>query len=131
MSKYTFRSFELCYPNIAKNAAEVVDLENMQLLITMTDGEKFLYDEIGDTLRTLPKDFYMDDDECKREFGLRLQRIMKLKGFNQSSLAEATGINQNMISGYIRGTINPSFTKVDRIAKVLGCSVDEFRYFDK
>lgn len=131
MDKYVYSSFELCYPDIAKNAAEIVDLGNLQLLITMPDGRKLLYDHIEDRIRALPQSYDMDDDECKREFGLRLQRVMMIKGFNQTRLAEATGINQNLISGYIRGTINPSFTKVDQIAKALNCSVDEFRYFVK
>jgi transcriptional regulator with XRE-family HTH domain len=50
------------------------------------------------------------------------------KGVTQSDLSFATGIAQPTLSGYINGKHEPGLYAIDKIAKALGCSVDEFRY---
>lgn len=66
------------------------------------------------------------------EFADKLRDMMNRRGFTQLSLAEATGISQGVISGYLRRNnaygeyaqkkpINPSIDKVYLIAWALGC----------
>lgn len=82
------------------------------------------------TIRKLPRDSNnMSEEEYRIEFSMRLKKIMYRKGWTQDDLSEATGITQAMISRYISRKATPSFYNVDKIAKALGCSTDEFRYF--
>ena len=78
----------------------------------------------------MPKDISnMSEDECKTEFSWRLRSRMQRKRVTQQDLSDMTGISQSCISGYLNGTNMPSFYKADKIAKALGCSVDDFRYY--
>jgi transcriptional regulator with XRE-family HTH domain len=71
----------------------------------------------------------MTEDQCRTEFGKRLIRRMYDKRMSQKELSSETGISEQMLSRYINGKSTPSFYIVDKIAKVLNCSTDEFRYF--
>jgi transcriptional regulator with XRE-family HTH domain len=53
---------------------------------------------------------------------------MYLKGVNQQYLSDATGITAVTLSNYMRGKVTPNFYNVDKIAKALDCSIEEFRY---
>ncbi len=100
-----------------------------EAIITLDNGAVWLYDCIEDTVRKLPpSEQTMTKEETVSEFGKRLQKIMFRKGMTQSDLMYATGLAQPIISGYINGRHDPGFYAVDKIAKALDCSVDEFRY---
>jgi DNA-binding Xre family transcriptional regulator len=88
-----------------------------------------LYDDVTRSYRKLPTDSdELTEDECRREFGIRLNKILIRKNITQIELSEMTGINRSILNGYITGKHSPSFYNVDRIAKALDCSVDDFRY---
>ena len=55
--------------------------------------------------------------------GAALSRARAEKSMSQSSLSEATGIDQSDISKIERGTANPSINTLNRIAKALGCEL--------
>ncbi len=66
------------------------------------------------------------------DFADKLRNMMDRRGFSQLSLAEATGISQGVISGYLRRNeaydeyskkkpVNPTIDKVHLIAWALGC----------
>ena len=100
-----------------------------ELIATFKDGSKILYNDIENTVRSLPTDSSnMSKEQFKREFGYRLKQIMFAKGITQDDLSEKTGIAQETLSRYIRGKNVPSFYITDKIAKALDCSVDDFRY---
>ena len=100
-----------------------------ELIVTFNDGSKLLYNDTENTIRIIPEDsINMSEEQFKREFGYRLKRIMFEKGVTQDDLSEKTGIAQETLSRYICGKNVPSFYKIDKIAKALDCSVDEFRY---
>lgn len=121
-------NFKRNFPLIADDMEEIIELGDTYVDVLLTDGSRLIYDDIDNTIRMLPKDIYnMSKDECGKEFGIRLRRIMHLKGVTELELSEQTGISQPLISGYIRGTNVPGFYNVDKIAKALGCSTDKFR----
>jgi transcriptional regulator with XRE-family HTH domain len=70
----------------------------------------------------------MTEETYRKEFGIRLRRLLRMKGMTQSDLADAIGITNAGLSGYINGKHTPSFYMVNKIARVLKCSVDELRY---
>lgn len=122
-------NFKRHFPLIAADVVDVINRTDTFVEVELGGGDRIVYDDIDNTIRRLPIDRdAMSEDECRREFGIRLRRLMYVKGVTEAELSERTGITQPRLSGYIRGKNSPSFYKVDKIAKALGCSVDEFRY---
>ena len=123
------RNFELHFPHIAKKVVAYSDRGWGELLIKLEDGTSILYDDIDNTIRRLPTNpDNLTKRECSREFGLRLSRMMERRDITQCELSELTGIPQSSISHYVNGSKLPSFYNLDKIAKALNCSMDEFRY---
>lgn len=59
-----------------------------------------------------------------RSLGERIRRTRRKKGWTQAKLAEALGIRAGTLSGYEREYRSPDVEMLDRIASVLGVSVD-------
>lgn len=68
-----------------------------------------------------------DIESGDKELGLRIWRIMRKKGMDQSSLAFASGVSKNVITRLLTGRRLTSFTNIERIATALDVSLDEFR----
>lgn len=68
-----------------------------------------------------------DVESGDKELGVRIWRIMRKKGLNQSSLSEASGVSKNVITRLLTGRRMTSFTNIERIATALDVSLDEFR----
>lgn len=120
---------KLYCPFIYREMVECYEGSCNELIVVTIGGDRFSYNTLNDTFRRLPPDpDNITVEECAREFGERLYNKMYQEGVTQEILSERTGIHQVMISGYITGKHSPTFYNVDKIAKALGCSVDEFRY---
>lgn len=129
IKEHLYYNFSMQFPRYAEKAVSYEEDSATTLVVKLDDGSARLYDDVTGYLRVLPRDSNeMTEDECRSEFGRRLQRILMLKNMTQRDLANETGISEMMISRYILGRNTPSYYAVDRIAKVLGCSTDEFRY---
>lgn len=68
-----------------------------------------------------------DTESGDKELGVRILRIMRKKGMDQSSLALASGVSENIITRLLTGRRLTSFTNIERIATALDVSLDEFR----
>ena len=68
-----------------------------------------------------------DIESGDKELGVRIWRIMRKRGLNQSSLSEASGVSKNVITRLLTGRRMTSFTNIERIATALDVSLDEFR----
>lgn len=68
-----------------------------------------------------------DIESGDKELGVRIWRIMRKKGLNQSSLSEASGVSKNIVTRLLTGRRMTSFENIERIATVLDVSLDEFR----
>lgn len=124
-------NFKKIFPSLAKLMIGYREINNFELLVKLDDGSKIVYDDFNKSYRNLPRDSRnMTEQECRKEFGIRLRKTIERKGISQSELSAKTGISQPMISQYILGRKSPTFYRVDKIAKALGCSMDEFRYLD-
>lgn len=129
MKDIILNNLQMRFPFIMKEAVECRELDRDEVLVTLNDGNRFLYDDMGGTIRKLPADSgEMSEDECRTEFGLRLYKLMYCKGLTQEDLSELTGIQRTQLSNYITGKTTPSFYIVDKIAKALECSTDDLRY---
>ena len=127
---YLIEQFKLYFPTIAELAIRYEgDKFNFEwLLVTLDDGSRLIFDNVEHTIRKIPRDAeHLTEAEARREFGVRLRKIMYQRGITQNYLADAIDVSQARISDYITGKHSPSFYVIDKIAKVLNCSVDEFR----
>lgn len=127
-----YTNFEYYFPSFAKDAVASYTGSNRpsELIVRLSDGSFILYDDDEQTVRNLPNDLHnMSKKEYTKEFSYRLRKMLQTEGVSQQELSDWTGIAQSNISKYIRGVICPSFYIVDKIAKALGCSTDQFRYY--
>ena len=60
-----------------------------------------------------------------KEFGTRLEQIMKMKGYTQKKLAEESGLTEAAISRYIAGQREPKAIAIVNIARVLNVTADD------
>lgn len=124
-----FDQFASYFPRIADRVIKYYSNGHRELIVSLDDGAVLSFDSFDNSYRTLPSDpFNMTQTECAIEFGYRLRKKLEEKHMTQMQLSEKTGIAQYLLSDYINGVRLPKFHNVDRIAKALGCSVDEFRY---
>ena len=65
------------------------------------------------------------DTKAKREFGRRLSRMMRERGWNQTKLELQSGVKRTSISGYVRGVSVPSGPSLDMLAKALDTTREE------
>lgn len=124
-----FKTFEMYFPSISREVVGCYKNDDFSLILKTDAGETFMYDDFEHTIRMLPRDSSdLTEDQCRHEFGVRLRRLLYLKGMTQYELSERTGIQRTQLTRYIMGKSSPSFYVVDKIAKGLGCSIDELRY---
>lgn len=129
MDNVLFHNFKLYFPTVSSKTVNYVETGPYELTVELNDGDFVLYDDTNNSIRRLPRDRNrMTERECQIEFSDRLFRIMNRNHMTQLELSEKTGIPQSSISNYINRKATPSLYNLDRIAKALGCSVDEFRY---
>ena len=129
MDNSMFENFKSYFPSVFKNCERYKEVSDTEAVVYMKDGSRIVYDDLGKTFRNLPSNSErMTEEECRNEFGIRLRHFMQWRGVSQVELSELTGISTVILNGYIKGKHTPSFYAVDKIAKALGCSVDEFRY---
>ena len=130
MNEYLRQSFEEFSGIDMDKVVEYKELDFTRVQVTLRDGSRYLYNSGGTYVRRLPKDpKHLTDHEFRSEFGRRLQEIMYFKCITQQELADRTGLSQPQINNYINGKNTPSFRVVDLIAKAIGCSTDDLRYF--
>ena len=127
---YLLNNFKMNFSVTAEKAIEYREINDQELLVTLNDGSSILYDDMERAIRNLPKDRRnMSERECRHEFAFRLNKLMARKRMTQIQLSELTGISQPRLSNYLNGTNTPSLYAIDKLAKALGCSADEIRYF--
>lgn len=111
---------------------EIIEYNKWDIVIIFKNGQRYSYDTLTDYHRLI---FYNDvaeltEEQEAREFARKLLKMMQRKWITQEELAERIGTSQTMISRYITGQCIPNYRVVVKIAKVLNCSTDAFRYDD-
>jgi len=59
----------------------------------------------------------------KIEYKIKLKGIIESKGLTQNSISEITGLSKSLISGFIRGKINPTEDEKHMIADALNVHI--------
>lgn len=129
MADYIFENMQAYYPFLSERMVSYKKVGPYELIIKTNDGETTLYDDVNHSIRRLPRDSNdMTEQEVSVEFRQRLRRLMIRRDISQQELSRMTGIPQSTISNYLTGKFLPGFYNMDKIAKALKCSIDEFRY---
>ena len=123
------RMFKLYRPDDDKEVTEYVEKYGERVVGKTADGRGFVYDNYDHTIWDLPKDEDLTKEVYSREFGRSLERALQLSGMTQYELADKTGISKNQISKYVRGKAMPTFYSVELMAKALGVTPNDLRYF--
>lgn len=128
---YVAHRVMMYFPFIYEDAVSCRNRGYGEWIVRLNNGNMFLYDDIWKSIRKLPNDSKsLNKKQTAREIGYRLEKILQRKGLTQSDLSNMTGLTQPQISNYIYGRSMPSFYVVDKIAKALNCSTEDFRYTD-
>lgn len=111
---------------------EIQELNEWDLLIVFKNGRKVIYDRATGYFNNV---FYSNrnkitDEQEKKEFARRLRSLMTRRGITQEQLADILNSTQSLISRYATGETIPGAVTLNRIAKILNCSMDDFFYKD-
>lgn len=102
----------------------------LELKMRLTNGNIIFYDFISKQYELICESGSLTEEAYKRAFSNRLYRMMRKKGYIQDDLAHLTGLSKARISYYINGKIIPNMYVVSKLAKALGCTVNELTDFD-
>ena len=119
--------------SLASQICDWYPVGDFEVVLILDDGSKVQYEGLNHTYRWLPEyversegdDDLLTEEEYKREFAYKLNRLMVSNGYGQADLAKATGISQSAISKYTRGDALPGYYNLIKFSRVLNCSVSE------
>ena len=99
------------------------------LVIEFENGERRIYDTFSNTWSYVKyeSDDLTDEQEL-HEFQVNLRTLIRRKFMDQTEFARRLGITQGMVSKYLTGRSVPDVLMLRKMAKVLGCSVNDFFY---
>ena len=70
----------------------------------------------------------LTDEQELHEFQVNLRNLIRRKFMDQTEFAHRLGITQGMVSKYLTGRSVPDVLMLRKMARVLGCSVNDFFY---
>ena len=125
---YMYRNLEYFRPDIFQRAVSIKKYNNWELILELDNGETVIYDDESRSVRKLPDDpSNLSDEELAKEFSIRLRNAIHRRRYTQEQFCNEIGITQAMLSRYLNGKAFPNFRVLDKMARVLDCSMDEFR----
>lgn len=125
---YLMEELRMSYKSVYERVVGHVSLDASELILEMNDGSLLGFDYVEKRFRKVPRSVdSMTDEDVKKEFSMKLRKIMRIRGVNQTMLSEMTGIPQPQISRYLSAQNVPSFIVLEKMCRVLKCSMDEFR----
>lgn len=99
-----------------------------EFLIALNNGDTYLYDgirQVARKIRFIENTRDLTDEEWTKGFSILLTEQLRRKGIQQNELAEMIGTTPRTINRYISCRSVPSIQTVQKIAEVIGCSIDD------
>ncbi len=113
----------------SNNIKRTKDLNNYEILIEQTDGEKYIYDSMNNSVRGCVYDGELSKKENNREFRFRLRAAIEHSGILEKDLADKVGISNVSLSRYLNGSRVPGYAIIYKLAKELNVDVKDL-YFN-
>ena len=66
-----------------------------------------------------------DEVIWSKQFGDKLRRLIHIRGMTQSQFAKEMGVRDETVSRYVNGTCYPTPYVIQKMADILGCTVDQ------
>lgn len=121
-----FQDFGLQHPHFYEQVVDWCPSGRMSIFVKLNNGKCYDYDRADGSIRRVrSKDDVFDDDILEQELSANLRKNIPFAGKTQTELCEELGITSAMMSRYLHGKSTPSATKLYRIAKAIGCTMEE------
>lgn len=123
-----FELFETYHPYLVEDVVDWRPRSDRAIRLIMDNGTMYDFDTITKCVRRV-EDHNMNkaeditEERCRASIAYHLTELMGLKGYNQQTLAEYTGLGKGSIYNYINGKATPSATALRKMAHALDCSV--------
>ena len=128
-----YEEFEDRNPYLAEKVKYWYPSGHNEITIKLEDGRYKTFDFFTKTARDLHDPRYNEDlpneDDYRIDFSSRLINTMRRHGVTREALAERTDISSVMIGKYVNGHSTPSIYTLARLAKGIGCSINELINF--
>ena len=122
----TFSQFELYHPSLYSRTVDWWASGRMAITVKLNDGNMFEFDPLDNSIRRVVINWHeVDEDISRKEFGNNLLKMIPFSGMNSKELADEVGISTVMLSKYIHGKSTPNVLVARKLARALGCTVDE------
>lgn len=129
------KKFEL-YTKSLDDVVSEFEIDFLETLYVMQNGDKIVYDEINDAFTTYISSMFEGSIDIlpmnvwTKEFSRKLKRTLLIRHMNQGELAARIGVGQATISNYIKGRSIPSSYIVRAMEKVLKLEPGYLSNFD-
>lgn len=108
---------------------QVTWVSDDEVYFKFKDGRRTLYDvPLHASMGFYPEGHKLSDEELRHSFKDRLYKLMVHRRITQEELAERVGTSQTMMSHYLTGRSIPTFITAAKLARALGCSVEDLLY---
>lgn len=122
----TLKQFELYHPSLYNRTVDWWASGRMAITVKLNDGSMFEFDPLDNSIRKVVISWTeVDEDVTRKEFGNNLLKMIPFSGMNSKELAAEVGISTVMLSKYIHGKSTPNVLVARKLARALGCTVDE------
>ena len=123
---HMWRNFEMIYQPNHDEISDIIQLNFGMLLVINKNGNRYIYNNLNESIRRLPTDpDNMSDEDVIFEFMLRFREMRALSRFNLVDVHEITGISMATLSRYDNGETTPNVINLRKIAKALNCRLDD------
>ena len=129
------KKFEL-YAKSLDDVVSEFEIDALETLYVMQNGDKIIYDEINDVFTTYMSSMFegpidiLPMNVWTKEFSRKLKRTLLIRHMNQGELAARIEVGQATISNYIKGRSIPSSYTVRAMEKVLKLEPGYLSNFD-
>lgn len=129
------KKFEL-YTKSLDDVVSEFEIDSLETLYVMQNGDKIVYDEINDVFTTYISSMFEGANDIlpmnvwMKEFSRKLKRTLLVRHMNQGELAARIGVGQGTVSKYVRGVSVPSSYTVRAMEKVLNLEPGYLSNFD-
>lgn len=107
-----------------REISECKVLNIYEILITLDNGEKYIFNEGTTAIRHLPtREQLLDYHVYDQEFMCRVRSAMMVAHVGVSDLAERTGISERTISRYLNMDSSPTTRNLHKIVNAIGCDI--------